>query len=137
MTAIVRRISRHALAMCLVSSSAWPGPAQSPPSALSNANRFMTREGEVIYRTSCQGCHMAAGQGAVGAGIYPGLAANAKLRAGKFPAYVIVNGSKAMPPFRALLDDEQVAAVVNYVRSHFGNDYKDLVTVADVSSVRQ
>jgi mono/diheme cytochrome c family protein len=35
-----------------------------------------------------------------------------------YPVLVVVNGSKGMPPFGALLDDEQVAAVVNYVRSH-------------------
>ena len=48
----------------------------------------------------------------------------------------VVNGSKGMPPFGALLDDEQVAAVVNYVRSHFGNSYPDSVSPADVRSMR-
>jgi len=48
----------------------------------------------------------------------------------------VVNGSKGMPPFGALLDDEQVAAVVNYVRSHFGNSYPDTVSSADVRSAR-
>ena len=30
----------------------------------------------------------------------------------------------------------RIAAVVNYVRSHFGNNYKDDITAADVRSVR-
>jgi len=34
------------------------------------------------------------------------------------------------------MSDEQVAAVVNYVRRHFGNDYPDPVTVDDVKSGR-
>ena len=35
-----------------------------------------------------------------------------------------------------MMTDEQVAAVVNYVRTHFGNDYTDPVTAQDVKSVR-
>ena len=27
-----------------------------------------------------------------------------------------------------MMNDDQVAAVVNYVRTHFGNDYRDAVT---------
>ena len=41
-----------------------------------------------------------------------------------------------MPPFGRQLDDEQVAAVVNYVRTHFGNDYRDNVSAADVKAAR-
>ena len=91
--------------------------------------RFMQRDGEVIYRTVCQGCHMSAAQGAVGAAAYPALASDPKLAAAGYSVLVVVNGSKDMPP---LLDDEQVAAVVNYVRSHFGTSYPDTVSPADV-----
>ena len=76
-------------------------------------------------------------QGAVGAGAYPALAADAKLAEAEYPVLVVVNGSKGMPPFGALLDDEQVAAVVNYVRSHFGNSYPDSVSPADIKAARQ
>jgi mono/diheme cytochrome c family protein len=93
--------------------------AQSSDGSFMNSRRFMQRDGEVIYRTVCQGCHMAAAQGAVGAGAYPALANDAKLAAAGYWVLVVVNGSKGMPPFGALLDDEQVAAVVNYVRSSF------------------
>jgi mono/diheme cytochrome c family protein len=96
----------------------------------------MQRDGEVIYRTVCQGCHMPDAQGAVGAGAYPALAGDAKLAEAEYPVLVVVNGSKGMPPFGALLDDEQVAAVVNYVRSHFGNSYPDSVSPADVKAAR-
>jgi len=90
----------------------------------------------VIYRTVCQSCHMVAAQGAVGAGAYPALANDPKLAVAGYSVLVVVNGSKDMPPFGALLDDEQVAAVVNYVRSHFGNSYPDTVSSADVRSAR-
>jgi len=64
-------------------------------------------------------------KGAVGAGTYPALANDPTLAAAGYSALIVVNGSKDMPPFGTLLDDEQVAAVVNYVRSHFGNSYPD------------
>jgi mono/diheme cytochrome c family protein len=36
-----------------------------------------------------------------------------------------------------MLSDEQVAAVVSYVRTHFGNTYKDKVSVDDVKALRR
>ena len=36
----------------------------------------------------------------------------------------------------AMLDDDQVAAVAKYVRSHFGNQYTDQVTPAEVEALR-
>jgi mono/diheme cytochrome c family protein len=33
------------------------------------------------------------------------------------------------------LTNEQVAAVINYVRTHFGNHYRDLITAAQVEAV--
>jgi len=110
--------------------------AQSSDGSFMSSRRFMQRDGEVIYRTVCQSCHMAAAEGAVGAGAYPALANDPKLAAAGYSVLVVVNGSKDMPPFGALLDDEQVAAVVNYVRSHFGNSYPDIVSPVDVKSPR-
>ena len=110
--------------------------AQSSDGSFMSSRRFMQRDGEVIYRTVCQSCHMAAAEGAVGAGAYPVLANDPKLAAAGYSVLVVVNGSKDMPPFGALLDDEQVAAVVNYVRSHFGNSYPDIVSPVDVKSPR-
>jgi mono/diheme cytochrome c family protein len=101
-----------------------------------SSQRFMQRDGEVIYRTVCQGCHMPDARGAVGAGPYPALASDPELAEAEYPVLVVVNGSKGMPPFGKLLDDEQVAAVVNYVRSHFGNSYPDSVSPAEVRAVR-
>lgn len=34
---------------------------------------FEQREGEHLFKAICQGCHMAQGQGAHGAGAYPAL----------------------------------------------------------------
>lgn len=48
-------------------------------------------------------------------------------------AYVHGTG---MPWFADKLSDAQVASVVNYVRSHFGNGFADAVSAADVAPQR-
>ena len=79
--------------------------------------------GEAVYNAVCAGCHMPDGDGAVGAGAYPSLANNELLDAPSYPINLVIYGQGAMPPFGGLLDDRQIADVVNYVRSHFGNDF--------------
>jgi mono/diheme cytochrome c family protein len=97
----------------------------------------MQRDGEVIYKTVCAACHMPNGEGAIGAGAYPALARNAKLAAAAYPVLMVVGGRNAMPSFAHTLDDEEIAAVVNYVRTHFGNGYTDAVFAIDVKVARQ
>ncbi len=103
-----------------------------------------TKDGGEIYRQICAGCHMPDARGAVGAGYYPALAADRALAPKEYAARVVVFGRKNMPAFGAkravgffyppvVLSPEQIASVVNYVRSHFGNGYKDGVTAADVA----
>jgi mono/diheme cytochrome c family protein len=80
---------------------------------------------------------MADGKGAkLGPAAYPALAANTKLVAKMYPAMMVVNGLGAMPPFGPMMSDEQVAAVVNYVRANFGNNYTDAVLQAEVAGLR-
>ena len=111
--------------------------AQSPSAFSSNPFRFTHQDGEAIYRNVCAGCHMPDGRGARGAGAYPALARNAKLEAAGYPVLLVVNGQKAMPAFGQALDDNQVAAVVNYIRANFGNAYTDRVSTDDVKAARQ
>ena len=49
---------------------------------------------------------------------------------------LVVNGQKAMPPFGAMLSDEQVVAVVTYIQTSFGNSYTEHPTVETVAGVR-
>ena len=105
--------------------------------ALSPGFRFIENSGEELFANVCRGCHMPDGKGASGAGTYPSLAGNSNLEARGYPVGIVVNGQRAMPPFGAMMDDEQVAAVVNYVRTHFGNRYADAVTVEDVRAARR
>jgi mono/diheme cytochrome c family protein len=92
--------------------------------------------GQAIFTNVCQGCHMPDARGAVGAGMYPALAKDDKLETAGYPVAVVTHGQKAMPAFGPLLNDQQIADVVNYVRSNFGNKYKDKVTQADVKAQR-
>jgi DNA-binding IscR family transcriptional regulator len=49
---------------------------------------------------------------------------------------MVMNGHRGMPPFRGHFTNAQVADVVNFVRSHFGNHYKGKVTEAEVQALR-
>ena len=97
---------------------------------------FDEQTGEAIWQGICQGCHMPQAQGAVGAGAYPRLAGNPRLASNLYPTMMVLNGQRAMPSFGALLSDAQVAAVVNYLRTHFGNNYKDPITPEQVKALR-
>ena len=107
-----------------------------PPAPMSPGWRFSQTTGEALFANACQACHMSNAQGADGAGRYPALAKNAKLATSGYVLDVVLHGYKAMPALGELMTDEQVAAVVNYVRSHFGNNYTDQVAPSDVKDVR-
>jgi len=94
------------------------------------------RGGEAIYKGVCQDCHMPNGKGAVGAGMYPALAGNEKLAEAGYPLSVVINGLHSMPSFGKSLDDQQIADIVNYIRTNFGNHYKDKVTPEQVKNAR-
>jgi mono/diheme cytochrome c family protein len=112
------------------------GPSASEP-ALSTGFGFCEKSGEQLFAGVCRGCHMSDGKGASGAGTYPSLVGDRNLEAGGYPVDVVVNGQRGMPPFGSMMNNDQVAAVVNYLRTHFGNDYRDGVTADDVKAVRR
>ena len=111
--------------------------AQSAGSTMSEGYRFSETSGEGLFVNVCRGCHMADGKGATGAGTYPSLARNKNLEAREYPVGIVINGQRDMPPFGAMMSDDQVAAVVNYLRTHFDNHYSDVVTSEDVKIVRR
>jgi mono/diheme cytochrome c family protein len=130
------------LLVAVVAGLAWAAAAdadeesRSRPPALSLGFRFSELSGEELFASACQACHMSDGKGAVGAGGYPSLAKDSNLDAGGYPVTVVVRGQRAMPAIGAMMSDAQIAAVVNYVRTHFGNQYQDAVTADDVKLVR-
>jgi mono/diheme cytochrome c family protein len=128
-----------AASLSLIASAAMTQNAthNSSASTLSAGYRFAEQSGEELYVNICQGCHMPDGKGATGAGAYPSIAGNETLKASAAMLDIVVNGKRAMPPFGDMMNDDQVAAVVNYVRTHFSNNYRDAVTPADVEAARR
>lgn len=114
------------------------GPVRADTAVMDDATSgFQQETGEELYNNICLGCHMADAKGAKGAGQYPALAENPRLAAAAYPVYVVTYGQKAMPAFGGLLSDKQIATVVNYVRTHFGNDYDADASADDVSKIRR
>jgi mono/diheme cytochrome c family protein len=125
-----------ALAALLLTGTACGDEPQPARDRLMGIQFTQTGGGE-LYEAVCQGCHMPGGTGATGAAAYPALARDRRLAAKGFAIARVLEGSKAMPAFKDLLSDEQIAAVVSYVRTGFGNAYKDKVSAADVKALRQ
>ncbi|QQC65784.1 cytochrome c [Paraburkholderia ginsengisoli] len=112
--------------------------AQDVPHAftISPGYRFTEQSGEALYNATCAGCHMPDGKGAQGAGHYPALADNPAVEAAPYVIVNVLHGRKAMPAFGDAMNDDQVAAVVNYTRTHFGNRFAGSVTPSQVRSLR-
>ena len=106
-----------------------------------------TIDGGEIYQVLCQGCHMPDAMGAHGAGKYPALAKDPALTSSTYVALTLLAGRSNMPAFGikhgagamffspTALGYEQIAAVTNYVRTHFGNHYTDRIKAADVEAL--
>ena len=127
------RIMLLAAVAGLAAVSAW---AEGATTIFSKGDNFDEQSGRTLYAEVCQGCHMADGKGAAGAGRYPSLAGNAKLEAAGYPLSMVLQGHNGMPPVGKMMTDAQVAMVVNYIRTHFGNAYTDAVQPEDVKTLR-
>jgi mono/diheme cytochrome c family protein len=121
-------------------------PAHAGTAGILDAATLSTTDGQQIFEQICQGCHMQNGQGAVGAGHYPALANDRTLASRQYMALTILAGRRNMPAFGArhaigfggppaTLREDQIAAVINYVRTHFGNRYTDSITAAEVATL--
>jgi mono/diheme cytochrome c family protein len=107
------------------------GPNPPPKTAAAPPATPVKVDGAAVFKDQCSPCHQENAQGL--AGQFPPLAKNADLfLSPDYPVRVVlfglegkieVNSKKfdsAMPPLD-VLSDQQIAAVVNYVRGHFGN----------------
>ncbi len=107
----------------------------SPAAAAEKPAAVQPEAGATVYQEVCQACHMANAMGGVGAGRIAQLAANPNLKYPEYPIAVVTGGKGAMPWFRGQLTDQQIADVITYVRGHFGNRYKDKVTLKQVGDL--
>lgn len=104
------------------------------------------KRGKLVYDDFCVTCHLPNGQGTKG--VFPPLANSdylmnnreGSIRAIKFgqTGEIQVNGityNSAMAPMG--LTDAEVADVMNYINNSWGNSSKKMVTVQEVSAVKQ
>jgi mono/diheme cytochrome c family protein len=106
----------------------WPGK---PASAEANAPPPLTPDeqqrfeaGRTVYTSLCMACHQEDGRGRDK--IAPSLAGSAlALAPPAVTTRILLNGKEGsiglMPPLGATLSDEQIAAVLTYVRRSWGN----------------
>jgi mono/diheme cytochrome c family protein len=92
------------------------------------------QDGKALFQKNCAACHQASGKGIPGA--FPALAGNAFLQGpAKDPAGVLLKGRGGMPDFSQVLSDGDIAAVLTYARSSWGNR-ADGLTEQEVSALR-
>ena len=112
------------------------------PSATNTSTQSEAVDGGTVFMENCTSCHQENAQGIEET--FPPLAENADLYlAEDFPIKVLLNGMSGtievngqsyegeMPPF-SHLPDEDIAAVITYLRDHFGNtasDHPDITPV--------
>ncbi len=105
-------------------------PDQSAPAA---PDRAVMTVGAKIYGDECSGCHMPDGKGI--AGLFPSLDGSpvvqqsgpttllhVVLRGARSAATAEAPTAAAMPEFGWVLNDDQVAAVLTYIRNAWGNE---------------
>lgn len=117
-------------------------------SALAHAQEAAA--GQTVYMQVCFACHQPTGQGLPG--MFPSLASSDWIRAPKpdrlirivlhgLTGPIKVNGQSfstpapLMPP-QSSLSDQQIADVLTYIRSNFGNS-AGVVTAAQVQAIRE
>jgi len=137
-----------ALGLAGISALLIEAPARADSADVTDSVPLKAMDGPQIYAHICQGCHMADGGGAAGAGHYPALAKDPTLVSRQHMALTILKGRRNMPAFGAkhavafggppvTLTEAQIAAVINYVRTNFGNHYTDSITAAEVVALEE
>ncbi len=92
------------------------GAAQTPaPAAATGA-----ADGAALFAANCAACHQPEGPGIPGA--FPALAGDPFVVGDPKPVVLtLLNGRGGMPTFRDDLKDDQLAAIISYVRASWGN----------------
>ena len=119
---------------------------QTPPPATESAPAAApARPGESLYLKYCMACHQADGSGVPG--MYPPIQSTDWVQGDKDrliglllngqQGEIVVNGKpfRGIMPSHSYLTDKEIADVLSYVRSQFGNK-ADSVTEAEVKRLR-
>ena len=91
-------------------------------------------DGKALFMKNCAACHMATGKGIPGA--FPALAGSKFVQGqGAEVATVLLKGRGGMPDFSGSLSDRDIASVLTFVRSNWGN-HADGLNEAEVLALR-
>ncbi|NVD72261.1 cytochrome c [Duganella sp. BJB1802] len=83
-------------------------------------SRAQQMDGKALFLKNCAACHQATGKGIPGA--FPALAGNKFVQGkGTDVATVLLKGRGGMPDFSDSLSDAEIATVLSFVRSSWGN----------------
>jgi mono/diheme cytochrome c family protein/glucose/arabinose dehydrogenase len=103
----------------------WPGKPglAAPIPALTAEEQQRFDAGRDVYRNVCQACHQPDGRGQER--IAPSLVGSTlALAAPEIPARILLNGKEGpvglMPPVGSVLNDDQIAGVLTYIRREWG-----------------
>jgi mono/diheme cytochrome c family protein len=123
-----------------------PPPQAAPDRMGAEEKQAILALGQSLYQDRCASCHQANGEGV--SGIYPRLAGNRALTSplavntiqvvlyGGFPPSTTGNPRPyGMPPFSQAMSDDEVAAVISYIRNTWGNQ-SGMVSSAEVNRYR-
>lgn len=76
---------------------------------------------EKLFLENCAECHQPNGQGIPN--VYPALAGNSLVKGSAVDvALVLLIGRGEMPSFAGMIPNSEIAAIINYVRSAWGNE---------------
>lgn len=91
-------------------------------------------QGKKVYDNNCASCHKVDGSGIPP--VFPAMK-NSPIANGDAIEHInlVLHGKKAMPAFKALLSDSDIAAVITYERGAFGNN-GSIVQPRDVKAKR-
>jgi mono/diheme cytochrome c family protein len=122
----------RAMAVFLQSLGQGSAPGTETSALSSSESSLLLAFGETVYKTHCASCHAVDGRGMPPE--YPPLAGNPsiQMQSAVNPIRMVLNGGfppgtagnpmpYGMPPFAQTLSDDEVAAVVTYIRAAWGN----------------
>ena len=97
----------------------------------------MKTRGEKIYAANCVACHQANGKGVPGA--FAALDGSPVVTGPKGPQIdILLHGKNAMPAWKSVLSDTDIAAVITYTRNSWSNKpQENIVQPAEVVAARK
>lgn len=97
----------------------------------------LAQRGEKVYAANCVACHQANGKGVPGA--FPALDGSKIVNGPKANNMnIVLNGKGGMPPWKGVLSDTEIAAVITYTRNAWSNKAaENIVQPAEVLAARK